>query len=1555
MKKIRFLLASIAVLLCSLSAYSQVCYDHDFNVDGINYKITSSSDMTVSVTYNGYYENYDEWGNYTQKFNPQGYVSGEVVIPETVPYNGTTYTVTGIGDNAFYDCYMTSVTIPKSITNIGYDAFANCTSLQSVNITDLATWFSIDFLNTTGNPLCYAELLYLNGEEVKDLVVPNTVTEIGENAFYNCTSLTSVTIPNSVTSIGYYAFYGCENLAVITIPNSVTSIDYTAFLNTAWYNNQPDGVVYAGNILYKYKGIMPDNTSITVKEGTVGISNNAFWNCKGLISIELPNSVVRIGTGAFTNTAWYESLPDGVVYVGKVLYEYKGTMTDNTSITVKEGTLAINERAFSSCSSLTSINIPNSVTSIGKYAFSGCSSLTSINIPNGVTNIGDHTFEGCKSLTSINIPNSVTSIGNYAFYECRSLASVIIGNGVTSIGKNAFAYCKSLTSINIPNSVTSIGYYAFGGCGSLSSVIIGDGVASIGEQAFSSCQDLISVTIGKNVTSIGVGAFSGCTKLSSVNITDVASWCRIKFGYENGYYSDSYNKVGNPLYYAKKLYLNGEEVKDLVIPETVTEISRSAFYNCLNLNSVTIPSSVTNIAEQAFYGCDKLSSVNITDIASWCRIKFYNNNCNPLYYAKNLYLNGEELKDLVIPESVTEITNSAFYNCSNLNSITIGKNVASIGYYAFDGCSSLASVRLHAATPISIHYSSFWGGDKSVVLVPSDLLEAYKTKTYWKEIYAAGRLLTTDDKIDYDVNVTARPATSGLLSEIKMADLNKVVRLKVTGTINSYDIIVFNQKMPNIRCLDLTDARIVACDHEYYADCKTQDDVVGNSMFYNQDKYYEIKLPETATSIGKSAFSSCSNLKTVSLGGSVKSVGKDAFLGCSNLKNVGISDIASWCQIGFYSNYSNPLHNAKKLYLNGEEVKDLIIPNTVTNINGYAFYGCSNLTSVIIPNSVTSIGGEAFYGCSSLTSVIIPNSVTSIGDEAFYGCSSLTSVTIPNSVTNINQSTFERCSSLTSVTIPSSVKTISQKAFADCGKLEEVYTRTVEPTYINQNTFSSTTYSNATLYVPKTSFNLYWLDTEWSQFKNLAEYDAPYDNFYVNNDYVLDDETGNVQGTPDVDVEAGSGFIHEGSEDQNLDDVHVKDNGTTTGSIIGNGHIDAAKLFFDIAVNKNKWYFFCFPYKAMLADMKHPGDYVWRKYDGNKRANSGGTGWADMTTDCLYQGEGYIYQTNVTGSLSVEILKEQFGKFEGKDINITLTAYNSSNANNASWNLIGNPFTSYYDINDMGYNAPITIWNGSSYEAIRPGDDDYILRPFEAFFVQKPNETSEIEFKAEFRLTYNQSQVKKNKVAMKSPADSKRFVVNLTISDGENSDKTRVVFNEKQNNAYEIGCDAAKFMSTESVPQLYTLDSKNVKYSINERPEGEVAMGYVANKEGQYTISAVRMDKAVMLKDLERGVIHDLSTGDYTFASEAGTFEGRFVLMLNSDVTGIDDIKSQTGVEVAVVNGGISISGAAGKTVTIYNVGGAQVAANVTDGVVALASGTYIVTVDGVSTKVVVK
>lgn len=299
------------------------------------------------------------------------------------------------------------------------------------------------------------------------------VTSIGYNAFYDCSDLTSVTIPNSVTIIKWGAFEKCRNLASITIPNSVASIDCYAFDGTAWFDNQPDGLVYAGKVAYKYKGTMPENTSIVLDEGTLGIagyafsnewSNSslisieipnsvtnigfcAFYNCSGLTSITIPNSIAKIEYGtfeycknltsitipnsvesidyyAFNGTAWYDNQPDGLVYAGKVVYKYKGTIPENTSIVIEEGTLGIASGAFSndgdisSSIGLVSINIPNSVTNIGSSAFSGCRGLTSIEIPNSVTSIREYTFTHCSSLISITIPNSITSIGHEAFCNC---------------------------------------------------------------------------------------------------------------------------------------------------------------------------------------------------------------------------------------------------------------------------------------------------------------------------------------------------------------------------------------------------------------------------------------------------------------------------------------------------------------------------------------------------------------------------------------------------------------------------------------------------------------------------------------------------------------------------------------------------------------------------------------------------------------------------------------------------------------------------------------------------------------------------------------------------------------------------------------------------------------------------------------------------------------------------------------------------------------------------------------------------------------------------------
>ena len=322
----------------------------------------SLSGYAFDFVVNGIYYNKNSDGKtvyVTFKDTNYNSYSGSVVIPSTVT-SGTTYSVTSIGSEAFLGCSgLTSVTIDNSVTSIGDGAFYECSGLTSV-------------------------------------AIPNSVTEIGENAFYKCSGLTSVTIPNSVTSIGADAFYG-----------------------TAWYDNQPDGLVYAGKVAYKYKGTMPNNTSITIEDGTPSIASFAFLGCSGLTSVTIPNSVTDIGKSAFSGTAWYNNQPDGLVYAGKVAYQYKGTMPDNTSITIEDGTTSITGGAFSNCTKLISVTIPNSVTSIGQSAFNKCSGLTSVTIPNSVTLIGVNVFNNCTNLTSVTIGNSVTKIGDYAFNNCN--------------------------------------------------------------------------------------------------------------------------------------------------------------------------------------------------------------------------------------------------------------------------------------------------------------------------------------------------------------------------------------------------------------------------------------------------------------------------------------------------------------------------------------------------------------------------------------------------------------------------------------------------------------------------------------------------------------------------------------------------------------------------------------------------------------------------------------------------------------------------------------------------------------------------------------------------------------------------------------------------------------------------------------------------------------------------------------------------------------------------------------------------------------------------------
>lgn len=383
--------------------------------------------------------------------------------------------------------------------------------------------------------------------------------------------------------------------------------------------------------------------------------------------------------------------------------------------------------------SVTYNGVEYSVTSISEYAFSN-SELTSVTIPNSVTSISNYAFCKSRELTSVTIPNSVTSIGIYSFDNCNALTSVLIGDGLTSISGGAFHCCSALTSVTIPENVTLIDYEAFEGCSGLTSINLPNSLTRIGSLAFNGCAGLNSITIPNSLKSIGYQAFNGCNGLTRVNITDLAAWCGISFFVESDGSNHAYHLqrdfTCNPLFIAKHLYLNDVEITELEIPDDVTSIRDAAFVNNSQLTSVTFPQNNNLwVGKYAFYECTGLTSVNIKDLASWCSVHFEYASSSPLYYAQKLYLNGNEVKDLIIPDgettirqyaffgcagllsasipsSVQSIEERAFYGCNNLTTLTISDGLNSIGKSAFNKCSSLTSISIPNSV-ISIGESAF--------------------------------------------------------------------------------------------------------------------------------------------------------------------------------------------------------------------------------------------------------------------------------------------------------------------------------------------------------------------------------------------------------------------------------------------------------------------------------------------------------------------------------------------------------------------------------------------------------------------------------------------------------------------------------------------------------------------------------------------------------------------------------------------------------------------------------------------------------------------------------
>ena len=995
----RKLFSLFVVLIATTSLWA-----YDFQSGDLYYNITSSSaPYAVEVT-----------SKYSSPpYNDRGiFISAS--IPEMVTYNGTSYSVTSIGDKAFFNCTsLTSITIPNSVTSIGNGAFCN-SSLTSITIPNSVT--------------SIGDWAFTECSSLTSITIPNGVTSIGDYAFQGCSSLTSITIPNSVTSIGDWAFEDCFSLTSITIPNSVTSIGNSAFSGCE------------------------SLTSITIPNSVTSIEDHTFYNCSSLTSITIPNNVTSIGNSAFSDC-----------------YSL-------TSITIPNSVTSIGEYAFHYCTSLTSITIPNSVTSIGNSAFSRCSSLTSITIPNGVTSIGDYAFSDCSSLTSITIPNSVTRIGNLAFRNCSSLAFITIPNSVTSIGSKAFAgtgiynnktnwengvlyvsnclvyaesnisgtytikdgirliaddsfyNCLSLASITIPNSVTSIGDDAFHSCRGLNSVTMKSKTPpTIGSDAFayiaSNAVLYIPYTEDKTAYENALGEYFSTIKFEpfsytitinfyenrgSVEFLQQPDWDKPaivkatpKSGYVFGRWDDG--EIDNPrtiyvtsdttmwLYFAPTSGECGDNLTWKYSNQTLTISGTGDMWDftatevpwgdlCGQIHNISLPTGITSIANNAFFACTEISSIILP--SSLKKI------------GRSAFIFCKKLTSITIPDKVTTIGNGAFESCENLQHISIGRAVTDIGHSnygkndVFRNCTNLTSVEWNAR-------------------------ECQDFDSYERTLF--GHIASQITSFTFGKDVQYIP-------QYLCYDLKNITSVTIPNRVTAIASFAFEY------CSSLSNLTIGGSVEE-----------IGMFTFASCDNLTNVTIPDGVTSIGNYAFSDCKNLTSVSIGYGLKQFGYlndggGAFANCPKLTSVVWN--AQSCA-DFEVGEEAPFYGV------AQQITSFTFGNYVEHIPGFLCCEMKNLSNIQLPKSLASIGESAFESCTKLTSVVIPDNVTSIDAFAFGWCESLRKVTFGKKLQELTLGSFTDCTSIKEmISYASQVPDISYTTFDQVAPSTIVYVLT---------------------------------------------------------------------------------------------------------------------------------------------------------------------------------------------------------------------------------------------------------------------------------------------------------------------------------------------------------------------------------------------------------------------------------------------------------------------------------------------------------------------------------
>lgn len=818
----------------------------------------------------------------------------------------------------------------------------------------------------------------------------------------------------------------------------------------------------------------------------------------------------------------------------------------------------------------------------------------------------------------------------------------------------------------------------------------------------------------------------------------------------------------------------------------------------------------------------------------------------------------------------------------------------------------------------------------------------YSTSTNFTQVFSVGNISIKSIESQYMTIHLSAPGTLGNEALSHVNTLPEMCAMRLSGKMNASDWNDIS-KMTGLYAIDMTNVDIETIPVRaftntwiHYIDFPTKLKTIGDNAFDDRFLTGPLVLPEGLDSIGKEAFQK-NYITEVTIPESVRAIGVTAFYNNQSLKSVTLNNSMESISQSLFNSCKKlaVVHGGKNVkivnqsaFSNCDSLRSISDITPVT-INSYAFSQCRKLESLNF-SRIKSIGYESFYQCNSLKEADL-TTLTAIGNRSFCACTSLKKVTFGNDITTIKSDAFYACDVLEEVILGSSINSLETDCFkSNQNKLKRVYITAPAPPAVSSTPFYSPT--SVTLYVPEYAMVSYKLDNYWSKFTKVEPNPNQPDKVNLYKKLELT-SNARIPNSTDLYLGYGSALIVNGNNPQAFGNYkqHMDMEDRYTSSLISrcNAMTSAAstlQYYFDATSSGyGCWHYVCMPFdvkRSEITPLTEGRAIAVRYYDSESRATNGASSnWKDVPADSvLHMGKGYIFRINNGGSVELPATEETHNAiFRSDAVTTPLVQYAAVESANAGWNFVGNPYPCFYDIYYMDFAAPITVWNinNRTYNAYSAADDEFVLMPSQAFFVQKPELVDAITFQPAGRQI--NKTIDHSALAMRRAARSKqvqRKLVDVALTCADRTDRTRVVVNANASDDFCADNDAVKMMAYEGTPQIYTIAGAD-QLAVNEgaHRDGSVALGMYLPADDAYTIAVDRDELGVKL--LDYGVEVEMP---YTFSAAEGYMDDRFTLTFEAPTTGINTVATDADADNAIYTiDGRRVNSTAQKGIYIQN------------------------------------